>query len=48
MKKFDFVFCLMLVERLLKHCDNFSKTMQSTAIPAVEACRLSELCVSVL
>ena len=48
MKKFHFLFCLMLAERLLKHCDNLSKTMQSTAIPAVEARRLSELCVAVL
>ena len=48
MNKFDFLFCLMLAECLLKHCDNLSKTMQSTAIPAVEARRLSELCVAVL
>ena len=38
----------MLAEHLLKHTDNFSKTMQSTAIPAVEAHQLSELCVAVL
>ena len=42
---FHFFLCLMLAERLLKHCDNLSKTMQSSAIPAVEA---SELCVAVL
>ena len=39
---------VMLAECLLKHCDNLSKTMQSTAIPAVEARRLSKLCVAVL
>ena len=38
----------MLAERLLKHCDNLSKTMQSTVIPVVEARWLSELCVAVL
>lgn len=39
---------LMLAECLLKHCDNLSKTMQCTSMPAVEAHRLSKLCVTVL
>ena len=29
----------MLAERLLKHCDNLNKTMQSTVIPATEDAR---------
>lgn len=48
MMEFSFLFSLMLAERLLKHCDNLSKTMQSTSMPAVEARRLSKLCVAVL
>ena len=47
MKDFDFLFCLMLAERLLKHCDNLSCTIQSSSMPAVEARRLSELCIKV-
>ena len=45
MKDFDFLFCFMLGEKLLKHCDNLNKTIQATSMPAVEARRLSELCV---
>ena len=48
MMEFNFLFSLMLAERLLKHCDNLSKTIQSTSMPAVEARRLSKLCVTVL
>ena len=47
MKEFDFLFCLMLAEKLLKHCDNLSRTIQSSSMPAVEAHRLSELCIRV-
>lgn len=47
MKEFKFFYCLMLAEHLLKHCDNLSKTIQATSIPAVEARRLSELCIEV-
>ena len=47
MKEFKFFYCLMLAERLLKHCDNLSKTIQATSMPAVEARRLSELCIEV-
>ena len=43
----EFFYCLMLAERLLKHCDNLSKTIQATSIPAVEAHHLSELCIEV-
>ena len=38
----------MLAERLLKHSDNLSRTMQATAMPVVEAKHLAELCVEVL
>ena len=48
MKEFKFLFCLMLAERLLKHSDNLSRTMQATAMPVVEAKHLAELCVEVL
>ena len=48
MMEINFLFSLMLAERLLKHCDNLSKTIQSTSMPAVEARRLSKLCVTVL
>ena len=37
----------MLAEKLLKHCDNLSRTIQSSSMPAVEARRLSELCIRV-
>ena len=47
MKEFKFFYCFMLVERLLKHCNNLSKTIQATSMPAVEARRLSELCIEV-
>lgn len=48
MKEFMFFFCVMLAEQLLKDCDNLSKTIQSSSMPAVEACHPSELCVEVL
>ena len=48
MKEFDFLFCLMLSERILKHTDNLSKTIQATSMPAVEGRRLSHLCTEVL
>ena len=48
MKEFDFLFCLMLSERILKHTDNLSKTIQATSMPAVEGRRLSHLCIEVL
>ncbi len=40
MKEFRFLFCLILAERLLKHSDNLSKSMQATYMPAVEAKQL--------
>ena len=43
-KEFDFLFGLMLAERIL---DNLSKTIQATIMPAVEARRLSKLCIEV-
>ena len=45
---FDFLFCLLLAERILKHTDNLSKTIQATSMSAVEGCRLSQLCTEVL
>ena len=48
MKEFDFLFGLMFAERFLKHIDNLSKTIQATAMPVVEACGLSKLCIQVL
>ena len=47
MKEFKFFYCLVLAERLLKHCDNLSETIQATSMPAVEARCLSELCIEV-
>ena len=48
MKEFRFLFCLILAERLLKHSDNLSRSMQATHMTAAEAKQLSELCVKVL
>ena len=36
----------MLAEKLLKHYDNLSCTIQSSSMPAVEVRRLSELSIS--
>ena len=47
MSEFDFLFCLMLAELLLRHCDNLSKTIQHSSMPAIEAHSLSELCIKV-
>ena len=48
MNDFDFLFCLLLAERILKHTDNLSKTIQATSMSAVEGRRLSQLCTEVL
>ena len=37
MKIFDFLFGLILAERILKHTDNLSNTMQTSSMSAVEA-----------
>ena len=42
-KEFDFLFGLMLAKKLLMHSDNFSRTIQATCMPAIEAHRLSGL-----
>lgn len=47
MKEHKFLFSLMLAERILKHSDNLSKTLQATAMTAVEAKHLSQLCTEV-
>ena len=47
MKEFDFPFGLVPAERILKHTDNLSKTIQATTMPAVEARGLSKLCIQV-
>lgn len=43
MKTFDFVFGLVLGQRLLAHTDNLSKTMQSPKMTASEAQHVAEL-----
>ena len=48
MKEFDFLLGLMLAEHILKHTDNLSKTIHTTAMPAVEARGLSKLCIQVI
>ena len=47
MKDFDFLFGLLLGERILKHTDNLSKTLQATAMSAVEAYSVAKLCIDV-
>ena len=47
MKDFDFLFGLLLGERILKHTDNLSKTLQATAMSAVEAYGVAKLCTDV-
>ena len=43
MKDFDFLFGLLLGEQILKHTDNLSKTLQATAMSAVEAYSVAKL-----
>jgi len=45
MKDFDFLFGLLLSERILKHTDNLSKTLQATAMSAVKAYGVAKLCI---
>ena len=47
MKDFDFLFGLLLGERILKHTNNLSKTLQATAMSAVEAYSVAKLCIEV-
>ena len=47
MKDFDFLFGLLLGEQILKHTDNLSKTLQATAMSAVEAYSVAKLCIDV-
>ena len=48
MKDFEFLFCLLLAERILKRtADNLIKTIHATSMSAVEGHRLSNLCVQV-
>jgi len=47
MKTFDFLFGLILAERILKHTNNLSKTLQTSSLSAVEACSILKLCVTV-
>ena len=48
MKSFNFLFGLMLAERILKHTDNLSKTLQYSVKSAVEAHSISQLSIAVL
>ena len=41
MNSFKFLFGLMLAERILKHTDNLSRTIQASSMPAVKARSLS-------
>ena len=43
MKDFDCFFGLLLGEQILKHTDNLSKTLQATAMSAVEAYSVAKL-----
>ena len=47
MKTFGFLFGLILAERILKHTDNLSKTMQTSSMSAVEARSISQTCITV-
>ena len=47
MEEFDFLYGPMLAKHSLKHTDNLRKTIQVTAMSAVEACGLSKLCIQV-
>ena len=47
MKTFDFLFGLILAERILKHTDNLSKTMQTSSMSAVEARSISQTYITV-
>jgi len=47
MNSLKFLFGLMLAERILKHTDNLSRTIQASSMPAVEARSLSRLCIAV-
>ena len=47
-QNFSFLFGLMLAERILKHTDNLSHTLQAASISAVEAQSISQMCISVL
>ena len=48
MMKFDFLFSLMLAEKALKHTDNLSKVLQSTAMTAADSYHKALLCNKVL
>ena len=43
MNRFDFLFGLVLAERLLQHTDNLSKTLQAPSLTASEAQQIAEL-----
>lgn len=47
MKTFDFLFGLILAEKILKHTDNLSKTLQTSSMSAVEARSIAKSCVKV-
>lgn len=45
MQKFNFIFGVILGERILKHADNISKTLQHRDLSAAEAQAIAELTV---
>jgi hypothetical protein len=48
MQKFSFTFGVLLGERILKHTDNLSKTLQCRDLSAAEAQAVAELTVKTL
>ena len=47
MKTFDFLFGLILAERILKHTDNLSTTMRTSSMSVVETRSISQTCITV-
>ena len=47
MKDLDVLFGVLLGGRILKHAHNLSKTLQATALLAVEAHSVAKLCIDV-
>ena len=48
MKSFDYFFGICIGERILKHADNLSQTLQSSTVSAAEGQRVAELTVTTL
>lgn len=48
MKTFDYLFGMVLGERLLKHTDNLSKTLQNPSLTASEGQQIAQLTIETL